>query len=372
MIVPLSCPDIGNRERDLINEVLNSNVLSIGPKIALFERLVAEYLQVKEAVAVNSGTSGLHLAVRALGIGEGDEVITTPFSFISSSNCLIFEKARPVFADIDPVTFNIDPEQIESRITPKTRAILPVHVFGRPADMDTIFKIATKKGIFVIEDACEAIGASYHGKKVGTECDAGVFAFYPNKQITTGEGGIITTNNSDVASLCRSMRNQGRSEEDGGWLNHCRLGYNYRLDELSAALGVAQIERIDEILAKRESAARAYSVKLKKIKGVMTPNETPGVRISWFVYVVSLAHGIDRNSVMNHLQKNGIGCRPYFQPLHLQPFYRKSFGYSEGDYPNTERISSSTLALPFFNDITEQQMDYVVDVLQQAIELVSC
>lgn len=372
MIVPLSCPDIGNRERDLVNEVLNSNVLSIGPKIALFERLVAEYLQVKEAVAVNSGTSGLHLAVRALGIGEGDEVITTPFSFISSSNCLIFEKARPVFADIDPVTFNIDPDQIESRITPKTRAILPVHVFGRPADMDTIFQIAAKKGLFVIEDACEAIGASYHGKKVGTECDAGVFAFYPNKQITTGEGGIVTTNNRDVAALCRSMRNQGRSEEGGGWLNHCRLGYNYRLDELSAALGVAQIERIDGILAKREAAARAYSAKLKKIKGVMTPDETPGIKISWFVYVVSLPYGIDRNSIMEQLQRKGIGCRPYFQPLHLQPFYRKLFGYSEGDYPHTERVSSATLALPFFNDITEQQMDYVVDMLQQAMELVAC
>lgn len=371
MNVPLSSPDIGQRERDLIDEVLAGNILSIGPKLKQFESMVADYLGVKEAVAVNSGTSGLHLAVRALGIGEGDEVITTPFSFISSTNCFIYERARPVYVDIDPKTFNIDPAQIESAITPKTRAILPVHVFGRPSDMDTINKIAAKNGLWVIEDACEAIGAGYNGKKVGTECDAGVFAFYPNKQITTGEGGIITTNDNTVADLCRSMRNQGRSEENGGWLDHSRLGYNYRLDELSAALGVAQMERLEQILAKRETVARAYNTKLKGIGGIITPIEEPGITISWFVYVISLECGIDRNRVMNYLHNHGVDCRPYFQPLHLQPFYKKLFGYREGDYPNTEQVASSTLALPFFNNITEQQMNYVIDVLQQAIEWVT-
>lgn len=366
MIVPLSSPDIGQRERDLINEVLSSNILSIGPKVEQFERMVAEYLGVKEAVAVSSGTSGLHLAVRALRIGEGDEVITTPFSFIASSNCLLFERARPVFVDIEPMTLNIDPACIEAKITPRTKAILPVHTFGRPADMEVIMEIAEKHRLAVIEDACEAIGASYKGKKVGSESDAGVFAFYPNKQITTGEGGIVSTNSSDLAGLCRSMRNQGRSDGDK-WLHHCSLGYNYRLDELSAALGVAQMERIDEILAKREAVARAYSVKLERMEGVTVPYMQTEVKISWFVYVIRLTPGINRDRVMRFLQKNGVDCRPYFQPIHLQPFYKEKFGYRQGDFPNTERAASSTLALPFFNNLTEPQIDYVVEVLAEAI-----
>lgn len=366
MIVPLSSPDIGQRERDLINEVLAGSILSIGPKIEQFERMVAEYLGVKEAVAVNSGTSGLHLAVRALGIGEGDEVITTPFSFIASSNCLLFERARPVFVDIDPLTLNIDAEVIETKITPRTKAILPVHIFGRPADMEAILEIAGKHRLAVIEDACEAIGASYNGKMAGSESDAGVFAFYPNKQITTGEGGVISTNSIELAGLCRSMRNQGRSNEEK-WLDHCRLGYNYRLDELSAALGVAQMERIDEILAKREAVARAYNARLKRLEGIATPPAEPGIRISWFVYVIRLNTGINRDRVMAYLQENGVDCRPYFQPIHLQPFYREMFGYQQGDFPNTEQAASSTLALPFFNNLTEQQIDYVVGVLAEAI-----
>lgn len=366
MIVPLSSPDIGQRERALINEVLTGNILSIGPKIEQFERMVADYLGVKEAVAVNSGTSGLHLAVRALEIGEGDEVITTPFSFVASANCLLFERARPVFVDIDPLTLNLDPAEIEAKITPKTRAILPVHIFGVPAEMEAIFEIAGKHRLAVIEDACEAIGACYNGKMVGTECDAGVFAFYPNKQITTGEGGVISTNSGALAKLFRSMRNQGRSDGDH-WLSHSRLGYNYRLDELSAALGVAQMERIDEILAKRESVARSYNARLERLEGVTIPFEGPGVKISWFVYVVRLAPGINRDRVMMYLQEDGVDCRPYFQPIHLQPFYREMFGYREGDFPNTECVASSTLALPFFNSLTEKQIDYVVEVLAGAI-----
>ncbi|OPY57873.1 MAG: UDP-4-amino-4-deoxy-L-arabinose--oxoglutarate aminotransferase [Pelotomaculum sp. PtaU1.Bin035] len=367
MIVPLSSPDIGRRERDLINEVLDSNILSIGPKVEQFERMVAGYLGVKEAIAVNSGTSGLHLAVRALGIGEGDEVITSPFSFVSSSNCLIFERARPVFADINQRTLNIDPAEIEAKITRKTRAILPVHVFGRPAEMDRILDIARKYRLAVIEDACEAIGACYGGKMAGSESDAGVFAFYPNKQITTGEGGVIATNSSDLAGLCRSMRNQGRSDM-GQWLDHCRLGYNYRMDELSAALGVAQMERIDEILARREAVARLYNARLGQLKGLAVPFAEPGVKISWFVYVIRLASGINRDKVLTYLRANGVDCRPYFQPIHLQPFYREMFGFQEGDYPNTERVASSTLALPFFNKLTERQIDYVVGLLAEAVE----
>jgi len=277
MNVPLSSPDIGRRERELVNEVLDSNILSIGPRVEQFERMLADYLGVKEAVAVNSGTSGLHLAVRGLGICAGDEVITSPFSFVSSSNCILYEGARPVFVDIDPLTLNMDPEMIEKKISPGTKAILPVHVFGRPADMERIMEIARKHRLAVIEDACEAIGARYGEKMAGSESDAAVFAFYPNKQITTGEGGIISTNSSDLAGLCRSMRNQGRSGA-GGWFNHCRLGYNYRLDELSAALGVAQMESIDEILAKREAVAMAYNAKLGRLAGVVLPYMEPGQR----------------------------------------------------------------------------------------------
>ncbi|MDD3654160.1 MAG: DegT/DnrJ/EryC1/StrS family aminotransferase [Desulfotomaculaceae bacterium] len=366
MIVPLSSPDLGTRERELINEVLDSNILSIGPKIELFERMVAEYLGVKEAVAVNSGTSGLHLAVRALGIGKGDEVITSPFSFIASSNCLLFERARPVFVDIDPLTLNLDPSKIEEKITPNTKAILPVHVFGRPADMDRINEIAGKFRLAVIEDACEAIGAQYHGKMVGSASDVAVFAFYPNKQITTGEGGVIASNSSKLAELCRSMRNQGRSN-DNIWLNHCRLGYNYRMSELSAALGVAQMERIDEILARREALACAYHARLGGLKGITIPASEKDNKISWFVYVIHLDPGTDRNYVMKYLRENGVDSRPYFQPIHLQPFYRETFGYREGDYPNTEAAASSSLAIPFFNNFTEQQMDYVVKVLSEAV-----
>ncbi|HOV80525.1 MAG TPA: DegT/DnrJ/EryC1/StrS family aminotransferase [Bacillota bacterium] len=366
-MIPLSSPDIGKRERDLVNEVLDSDILSIGPKVAQFERMFAEYLGVKEAVAVNSGTSGLHLVVRALGIGDSDEVITTPFSFVASSNCLLFERARPVFVDIDPVSLNIDPNGIEAKITGRTKAILPVHVFGRPADMEAIAGIAGKHGLAVIEDACEAIGACYNGKKVGSESDAGVFAFYPNKQITTGEGGIISTNRSDLAELCRSMRNQGRNEGDK-WHNHCRLGYNYRMDELSAALGVAQMERIDEILARREAVAAAYDARLARMEGIMLPGAGNKERISWFVYVIRLSPDIDRDKVLVHMQQRGVDGRPYFRPIHLQPFYRKMFGYREGDFPRAELAASTTLALPFFNSLTEQQIDFVVKVLAEAIE----
>lgn len=369
MMVPLSSPDIGPEEHELVGRVLDSGVLSIGPVVAEFERMMADYLGVRDSVAVSSGTAGLHLAVRALDIGEGDEVITTPFSFVASSNCILYERARPVFADIEPRTLNLDPGQVESLITDKTRALLPVHAFGHPADMDALMDIAARYGLAVIEDACEAIGATYNGQKAGTIGDAGVFAFYPNKQITTGEGGVIATDSPELAGLFRSMRNQGRSANNL-WLHHERLGYNYRLDELSAALGVAQAAKIDEILDRREAVARSYQTKLGGLKGVILPRVLPGVKMSWFVYVIRLERGIDRNRVMQYLQEHGVDCRPYFTPIHLQPFYRRLFDYREGNFPNTEAAASSTLALPFFNRLTEGQMDYVSRTLGEALSKV--
>ncbi|SFG88902.1 perosamine synthetase [Desulfotomaculum arcticum] len=360
--VPLSRPDIGDRERNAVMAVLNSRWLSLGPVVLNFEKKIAEYVGIKYAVAVNSGTSGLHLVVRSLGLPPGDEVITTPFSFVASANCLLFERVRPVFVDIDPLTLNMDCSNLENKINGKTRGILPVHVFGHPADMASIMKIASEHGLTVIEDACEAFGSEYNGKKAGSESDVAVFAFYPNKQITTGEGGVILTNRQDLAGLCRSMRNQGR-DAGSGWYDHERLGYNYRLDEMSAALGCAQLSRITEILAKRAAIAAKYNYKLKHIDGVIVPYVAPGIKMSWFVYVVRLAPGIDRDVVMQQLTEKGIGCRAYFQPIHLQPFYRQMFGYKPGDFPVTESVAATTLALPFHNNLSEEDIDYVVDTL---------
>lgn len=364
--IPLSMPDIGRRERAAVLTVLNSRWLSMGPVTAEFEKQVAAYVGVKHAVAVNSGTSALHLAVRGLGLGPGDEVITTPFSFVASANCLLFERVRPVFVDVDPCTMNMDCGQIAGQITPRTRGILPVHVFGHPADMDKILMLAAEKALVVIEDACEAIGAKYNGKMVGSESDAAVLAFYPNKQITTGEGGVILTNHEHLARLCRSMRNQGR-DEGGGWYDHARLGYNYRMDEMSAALGCAQLARLREILARREKVARWYTEKLSGVNGVTVPHVEPWVEMSWFVYVIRLEPGIDRDRVMRSFAGRGIGCRAYFQPIHLQPFYRREFGYKPGDFPVAESIAASTLALPFFNNLSEDEVDYVVENLNDII-----
>lgn len=367
MEIPLSQPEITKREKELVNEVLGSTQLALGPKLQEFEEKVAAYVGTEYAVGVNSGTSGLHLLVRALGIGEGDEVITTPFSFIASSNCLLFERARPVFVDIDPCTKNIDPARIEAAVTPRTKAVLPVHVFGHPADMEAIGEIARRRGLAVIEDACEAIGAEVGGRRVGTFGDGAVFAFYPNKQMTTGEGGMVVTDDSRIARLCRSMSNQGRAE-GGGWLSYERLGYNYRMGEIAAALGIAQLERLEEILEKRRRVAEVYDRYLREVPEVETPCVSPGVKMSWFVYVIRLAPEIDRDRVMAHLAENGIGCRPYFSPIHLQPLYAERFGFREGDFPETERVSRSTLALPFYNRLAEEQIARVVEVLKSGID----
>lgn len=370
MEIPLSKPDITELEKNAVQEVLNTSSLSLGKKYIEFQNAIANFVGVKYAVAVNSGTSGLHLIIKALGIGAGDEIITTPFSFIASANCILYEGAKPVFVDIDPKTFNIDVAKIERKITKKTKAILAVDVFSHPADWDALKKIAKKHKLFLIEDSAEALGSTYKGKKCGSFGDAAVFAFYPNKQITTGEGGMILTNNKKVADLCQSMANQGRKVQNGKWLEHVRLGYNYRLDEMSVALGVAQLKRIREILARRKKVASLYNKKLKNIKDLQIPYQSSGISLSWFVYVVKLPEkfaGKKRDLIIKKMAQRGIQCSNYFQPIHLQPFYKKTFGYKRGMFPVAENIASRTLALPFFNNLKEEEIDFVVKSLKEII-----
>lgn len=370
MKIPLAQPDLTWLERKAVLDVLESTFLSLGPKVPEFERAVAQYIGVKHAIAVNSGTSGLHLIVRALGIGRNDEVITTPFSFISSANCVLMEGARPVFIDIDPETYNIDPAQVEAAITPRTKAILGVDVFGRCAEWDRIEEIARRRGLAVIEDSCEAIGAEAFGKMAGSFGDAGCLAFYPNKQITTGEGGMILTDRDDVAALCRSMRNQGR-DEGQGWLEHARLGFNYRLSDIHCALGLAQLSRIEELLAKRAAVAGLYRERLGHLDTLLLPVAPQQGCLSWFVYVVRLADRFtraDRDRILLVLRENGIGCNKYFAPIHLQPFYVEQFGFKPGDFPVTEHICERTIALPFFTTMTPDQVTQVADCLTHAID----
>ena len=366
-MIPLAQPDIGEEEIRLVNEVLRSGWLSMGPKVGEFEEKFANYIGTKHAIAVNSGTSGLHLCMNAIGIKKGDEVITSPFSFIASSNCIMFEGGKPVFVDINPDTLNLDVERIEDAITKNTKAILPVHVFGQPCEMDAILDIAEDHNLAVVEDACEAIGAEYNGQKAGTFGDASVFAFYPNKQMTTGEGAIIVTDDDNIAKLCRSLRNQGRSEDEE-WLNHVRLGYNYRLDEMSCALGIGQLNRIDELLDKRAKVAEEYTRQLSGVDGIITQYLDPEVKMSWFVYVVQVSEYINRNNVIKYLKEHGVSCRPYFTPIHLQPFYREMFGYKEGDFPICEKVCDSTIALPFYGNMNEEMIGQVCSVFKDSLE----
>ena len=376
--IPLAKPDITDSDRKAIMEVLETSNLSLGKKYIEFQNLIAKFAGVKYAVAVNSGTSGLHLIIRAMGIGEGDEVITTPFSFIASSNCILFEKAKPVFVDVDEKTFNIDVSKIEEKITEKTKAILAVDVFSQPADWDELKKIAEKHKLFLIEDSAEALGSSQKGKMCGSFGDAAVFAFYPNKQITTGEGGMILTDNKKIAELCQSMANQGRKNENGKWLEHVRLGYNYRLDEMSCVLGISQLKRIKEILNKRTKVAELYNEFLEGLTLhhwgsdplVEIPFIKPGNKLSWFVYVVKLAEKFSeakRDLLIKKMAEKGIQCSNYFQPIHLQPFYKKEFGYKVGDFPVAENISKRTLALPFYNNLSEKEIDFVVKTLSNVL-----
>jgi dTDP-4-amino-4,6-dideoxygalactose transaminase len=396
--IPLYSSDIGSEEIDLVNQVLRTPYL--GPMIERFEQAVATYLGVRHAVAVSSGTAGLHLAVIATGVNEGDTVITTPFSFVASANVILYERAIPVFVDVDSATGNINPSLVaecaddlskggssakrwlplsmknsdsgtcteRSRSIRNLKSILPVHSFGQPADMDPIIEMARRNNLMVIEDACEAIGAEYKGRKVGTMGDAAVFSFYPNKQMTTGEGGMIVTKRDDWDSLFRSLRNQGR-DVFNEWLNHERLGYNYYLDELSSALGLVQLKRIEELLAKREQVANWYNERLVDTELFERPHiASATTRMSWFVYVVRIKPPAYRDEIMRRLAEAGIPSQPYFTPIHLQPFYRKKFGYQRGDFPITEYLGDISLALPFSGIMIEDQVDYVCNALRKILK----
>lgn len=371
-MIPLAQPDIGETEIQYVTDVLRSGTLSMGRYVDAFEAAVARRTGNRFAIAVSSGTAGLQTVLAAWNLGPGDEVVTTPFSFVASANVILLQGAQPVFVDIEPETYNLDPDRIEAAITPRTKAILPVDVFGHPAALEQIREVASRHGLRVLEDACESLGSTLGGRPTGHPafCDAAVFAFYPNKQITTGEGGLIVTSDEALAETCRSLRNQGRGR-DGEWLHHVRLGFNFRMDELSAAVGVAQLERLDAILAAREAVAAHYTRRLQDLPGVRPPAVRPGVRLAWFVYVVLLDRGIDRDRVAKSLSDQGVPTRPYFAPIHLQPYYRSRFGWRPGAFPVTEDIGSRTLALPFFTRMAPEQVDYVADALARAINSAS-
>jgi dTDP-4-amino-4,6-dideoxygalactose transaminase len=371
--VPLSSPDIGEEEVRAVEQVLRSSILSIGPKVQEFEKLVSEYSGLRYCVAVNSGTSALMLIMKAAGVTVGDRYLTTPFSFVTSSNILLYEGAEPVFVDIDPLTFNMDVRQLEQRYAEDPaketiKGIVGVDVFAQPLDWDPILDFTQKTGLKVIEDSCEALGSSYKGKNCGSFGSAGAFAFYPNKQMTTGEGGVVVTDDEEIYQLCRSMRNQGRGVAEN-WLEHVRLGYNFRMDELNAALGIEQVKKLDHFIVKRNAVAERYAKLFSGVSGVRTPVvETYTTRISWFVYVVMLDEGIDRDGIIGYLQELGIQSRNYFAPIHLQPFYKERFGYREGMLPITENVTKRTLAIPFYNNLTVEDQEYVVHTLKEGIE----
>lgn len=363
--IPMSAPDITEDDVRAVAEVVRSGRLALGPKTEEFERLIAQYVGVKHAVAVSSGTAALHLIVKGLGVGPGDEVLVPSFTFAASANVILYEGATPVFVDIEPDTYNLDPEDLARKVTPWTKAILAVDVFGHPAEWDEILRIAEKHRLKVIDDSCEALGAEYRGRKLGQFGDAAAFAFYPNKQITTGEGGIIVTSRDEIARVCRSLRNQGRGEM-GAWLEHERLGYNYRMTEMSAALGVSQMRRIEDLLANRARVAALYTERLSTLNCIRPPIVRPYVRMSWFVYVVTLERGLDRETVMRGLAEEGIPSRGYFSPLHLQPYVRAQLGTREGMLPVTEEAARRTVALPFHGGMTGDEVEAVVDALGRA------
>jgi len=384
----MSSPDITDAERHAVAAVLETPFLSMGPEYLAFEDSLAQMIGVNHAIAVHSGTAGLHLCVRAAQLGAGDIVLTTPFSFMASSNVLLYEKALPVFVDVDPLTGNIDPDQLAqaardlmaggkqaekwlprkgTQESKKLKALLPVDVFGQPVDMDAIKAIAQEFDLLIIEDACEAIGAEYKGRKAGTLGDTAVFAFYPNKQMTTGEGGVIVTDDDQAAALMRALRNQGRGPGDT-WLKHTYMGYNYRMDELSAALGRVQLGRLDELLKKRQRVANWYATHLEDLDQVEQPFISPETtRMSWFVYVIRVPAGVDRDALIHRLAGEGIPARPYFAPIHLQPFMVAQFDYREGDYPITEDLGNRGLALPFSSVMTEEQVVLVCDALKKVL-----
>ena len=370
-MIPLSQPDITQAEIDAVTDVLTSGTLSIGPKVEEFEEKCAKVARRRHAVAVSSGTAGLHCAMIAAGIGPGDEVITTPFSFVASANAALFVGATPVFVDIDPKTLNMDTGLVEAAITPRTKAIVAVEAFGHPCGMDKLEQLARRNELTLIEDACEGFGGRLGARPIGSFGRAGVFAFYPNKQITTGEGGVIVTDDDKFAAHCRSLRNQGRDGME--WLAHARLGYNYRLSEIHAALGCAQIDRLEAILAGRRRAAAQYMNCLMDNRLLILPTLGEDDHASWFVFVVRLCDLFepgDRDLVMQHLRMKGIGCNNYFPPIHLQPYMRERYGHEPGSMPVCEYVSARTIALPFFSTITRAQIDRVCATLNEAMERV--
>lgn len=386
--VPMSAPDLSERERQAVADVLKTPVLSMGKQGKAFEAAVSRYSGAKHAIAVSSGTAGLHLCVRAAGIEAGDLVLTTPFSFVASSNVLLYEQAVPVFVDAAKPSGNIDVAQLAEAAEDivnggdaaakwlprkgvkkgaKLKAILAVDVFGQPANYEAIQKVAQAYNLTIIEDSCEAIGAQYRGQNAGRLGQSGVFAFYPNKQMTTGEGGVVVTDDDEAADYMRALRNQGRNSGDQ-WLQHTHLGYNYRMTELSAALGRVQIDRLDGFLEQRAQVAAWYTQRLEGIEGLVMPSiEKDTTRMSWFLYVIQTAPELDRNQIMEKLEAVGIPSRPYFTPIHFQPFMRERFGYQEGDYPVTEDLGQRGLALPFSSIMTEDQVDLVCHELKKIL-----
>jgi dTDP-4-amino-4,6-dideoxygalactose transaminase len=386
--IPMSSPDLTDAEREAVLEVLNTPTLSMGHWVTDFEQAFVNRFGRAQAIAVSSGTSGLHLCVRAAGIGPGDLVITTPFSFVASANVLLYERAIPVFVDVDPSTGNINPDlvsQVSRDVVQggaaarkwlprrgisaegRLKAILAVDVFGQPADLDALRASADLYAIKLIEDACEALGSEYKGRPAGSAGDYAAFAFYPNKQITTGEGGMVVTDDALAAALMRALRNQGRAPGDT-WLQHTHLGYNYRLDEMSAALGTVQMRRLSELLEKRDRVAGWYKERLDKIPGVTPPAVEPfTTRMSWFVYVVHFDTVVDRDALAGRLTKRGIPVRPYFLPIHLQPYMVERFGYQPGDFPNTEELGRRGLAVPFSAVMTEGDVEAVCTVIREEL-----
>jgi dTDP-4-amino-4,6-dideoxygalactose transaminase len=378
--IPLARPELGPREEELLLEVLRSGSLSLGPKLDQFEHDFGAWLGGGYAVAVSSGTAALHLGVRAMGWGEGDEVITSPLSFVASANALLYEGAVPVFCDIDPLTLNVDPERVAAAVTEKTAGILPVHIFGYPADLAALAEIASDRGVGMVEDACEALGAvDEAGRKIGTAGNLATFAFYANKQMTTGEGGVLVTSEEELAERFRSERNQGRAP-NMGQVEHDRLGFNYRMSDLQAALGIAQVERLQELLNARDDVAALYRERLTQLGAapageeeshdLVLPCENRGSeRRSWFVFVVQLPRGSDRDAVIGKLGDQGIASKAYLPCIHLLPHYRERFGFKGGEFPIAERVAERSLALPFFTSMTESQVDRVCTALGEVLEV---
>lgn len=375
--IPLSRPDLSEIEIEAVLDVLRSGRLSIGPVQEEFEALVARRTGRSHAVAVSSGTAGLHLSLIALGVGPGDEVITTPFSFIASANAILYVGATPVFVDIDSQSLNMNPAKLQAAITSKTKAILAVEAFGNPVHMDDYRRIAAQNEIPLIEDACEGLGGAWRDRPIGSFGRVAVFGFYPNKQITTGEGGMIVTDDDTLADLCRSLRNQGRrtptiddSTDAGSWLAHERLGYNYRLSEVAAAIGVGQMKRLNHLLDSRREVAETYMRHLMGNEFLVLPTIEPAVDMSWFVFVVRLTEEFnahERDRIIMGMRRHDIGAAAYFPCIHLQPFYRELFGHTPGDFPVAERISQRTIALPFHNRLTERECDLVSQTLELMI-----